>query len=128
MKTGLIFILAFLAVHQVLGQNREVVSLKPREISKRIISKKFANVPDQVRRFHAIGTINVLVKVSETGSVVSATMLSGLGHIDFMKEYVTVEVLSWKFKPLKRGGDKVSYRGLVSIPFCYGAFPKKRWC
>jgi len=99
------------------------------KMRKRILTKdRFANVPERVRNFHAKGSINVLVQIDRAGNVEKLSILSGFNHIDFFRPYIEKEVRDWKFKPLKRNGRVVPYRGLILIPFCYGGFPGKRSC
>ena len=120
--------LAAIAGISVYAQDGNHANLSPGKVRKRVLSKKFLNVPGNVRSFHAIGTINVLVHVDKNGIIERVNMLSGFSHIGFMKSYIEAEVASWKFKPLMIKGERTPFRGVVSIPFCYGSFPKKRWC
>lgn len=127
-RASTIFILFFLYAATCLPQAAQSEILKPSEFKKRLLTKDlFDNVPPEVRSFHAVGTVNVVVWVDAKGNVEKLYM-SGFRDITFLREYVETEVARWKFKPLERKGELVPYRGAVSIPFCYGSFPKKRWC
>ena len=89
---------------------------------ERLVSEKFSEVPKEVMDFHARGTISVLLLVDNSGNVSNLKMLGGFSHINFMKEFITKEISSWKFRPLMKNGKRVPFRGLVAIPFCYGSF------
>jgi len=124
MKPTIVFLLLFLNA-AVLAQPEQPVLLSPGKMSNRVLSKRFETVPPKVRGFHAIGTIRVLVYIGPQGDPKKVTMLSGFSHIDFMREYIEREVSSWHFKPLKKNGEYVTYRGVIGIPFYYGSFPNK---
>jgi hypothetical protein len=125
MRFSATLILILLCVGVGLCQTDKPESIQPREASRRIISRTFTEIPSRVRGFHAVGTINVLVIVNEVGKAEMVNVLSGFSHVDFMREYIEKEVSSWKFKPLKRNNKYVPFRGVISIPFYYGTFPKK---
>lgn len=122
----LVFIFVFFSIGIVCyGQSANSDIVNKGEITKRIVSKKFESVPQNVRNFHAVGTIRVFVTVDRTGRVTKSAVLSGFNHVQFLRDYIELEVSSWKFKPLKIKREPVAYRGVVSIPFYYGTFPKK---
>ena len=108
-------------------RNPELVTVS--KMRKRILTKdRFADVPEQVRRFHAKGSISVLLQIDAAGNVEKLHMLSGFNHIEYMRVFIEKEVGRWKFKPLRRNARQVPYKGVVSIPFCYGWFPEKPTC
>ena len=112
-----------------LAQGPPPLLIGSKEFRKRILTKdRFSEVPPKVRDLHAKGTINVLLHIDADGKVEKTFMLSGFKHIDYMRQYIEAEVAGWRFKPLNRQGEFVPYRGIVSITFCYGGFPRKGGC
>ena len=122
---SLIFLLV-LATHVVSGQDVKSEILGSKNTLNRLVSKPFWETPEEIPKevsgFHAKGTISILLWVDDSGNVQNLKMLGGFSHVNFMKEFITKEVSSWKFKPLIRNGRQVPFKGLVAIPFCYGSF------
>jgi TonB family protein len=89
----------------------------------RVVNREFRDVPQRVRDFHGVGTILLLVEVDLSGKATRANVIRGLGRD--VNEYAKSQVLAWKFKPMTRTGQPINYRGMVSIPFWYGAFDER---
>jgi len=122
MKIFLFFILIalfFLPVFAQTEQEKEV-RLPPKEMKERIVKQEFPDVPQSVRDCHARGTLRFYVKVDTEGKVKSVNLVSGLCKA--ANEYTEKAVVNWKFKPLEVDEKKVSFRGVIEVPFCYGGF------
>ena len=111
--------LLFLSVFAQTEQEKEV-RLPPKEMKERIVKQEFSDVPQSVRDCHATGTFRFYVKIDTEGKVKSANLVSGLCKA--ANEYTEKAVANWKFKPLKVEEKKVSFRGIIEVPFCYGGF------
>lgn len=71
------------------------------------------------------GTMTLRILVDENGKAGAVNFVSGICEKN-MTEYLTKIVFEWEFKPLKIDGEKVAYRGILQIPFCYGSI--SNWC
>lgn len=111
--------LFFLPVFAQTEQEKEV-PLPPKKLKERIVKQEFPDVPQSVRDCHATGTFRFYVKVDTEGKVKSVNLVSGLCKA--ANEYTEKAVANWKFKPLEADGKKVSFRGVIEVPFCYGGF------
>ncbi len=122
---SLIFLLV-LANQFVSGQEVKAEILGSKNTLNRLVTKPFWEIPKEVPKevsgFHAKGTISILLWIDDSGNVQKLKMLGGFSNVKFMKEFITKEASSWKFRPLKRNGKQVPFKGLVAIPFCYGSF------
>ena len=103
-----------------MGQSAEetFVTLHWDEMKARLIKKKFRNIPGSVRSLHAKGTVNILVKVDGAGRPIHADVIS----TGAQNRCRIRELLEWKFEPLEIEGRRRSFRGVVTLNFCYGNF------
>ncbi|HSK73283.1 MAG TPA: TonB family protein [Pyrinomonadaceae bacterium] len=105
-------------------EQKKVIPLASLKIKERIVKFEFPNVPQEVRDFHARGQFRLRFVVDENGKVKEINSLSKFS--EKVNEYLEETIKNWQFKPLKINGEKISYSGIVVIPFCYGSFSS--WC
>jgi TonB family protein len=127
-KTWSVLLLLAVLPQLLLGQEEHYELLKPKDILDRVISEKFRNVPKEVRDYHAKGTVVVRIVVNEKGNIEKISLIGGISNSKPMKDFLTKEISSWKFKPLERDGKNVPFRGIMALPFCYGGFPEIARC
>jgi hypothetical protein len=93
------------------------------QMKKMIVQREFVDVPARVRDFHARGSIVVMVDVNRSGPPTKVKALRKT--YQFLTDYVERSISKWKFKPLAVKGDPTEFRGVVIIPFWYGALPEE---
>lgn len=93
-------------------------------MKKRVVKMGFPDVPQEVKLCHAKGALYLLIMVDQEGVVKNVKYISGINHsiCRRLREYVEQTVANWEFKPLKIKKEKVSFKGVIEVPFCYGSF------
>ena len=123
MKFLLFIALLFCFSHSVFSQTEEkVMPLSALKVKEKIVEQEFPNVPQEVRNFHARGQFRYLVIVDKTGKANRVNPVSDFS--ERVDKYLIETIKNWEFKPLKLDGEKVSYRAVILIPFCYGSFSR----
>lgn len=105
-------------------EQKKIVRLSSLKIKEKIVKFEFPNVPQEIRDFHAQGQFLLRLVVDENGKVKEIISLTKFS--EKVNEYLKGTVKNWQFEPLKINGEKVSYNGIIFIPFCYGSF--SNWC
>jgi len=106
------------------AEQKKSISLSPSKMKEQIVKQEFLNVPQEVRKHHATGTLRFRISVDEIGKIENIQPLNK--YSDSLNEYLEKTIRTWKFKPLVVDEVNVSYRGIIVIPFCYGSFSS--WC
>ncbi len=104
---------------------KERVFLPTKLFKERIIKQDFPDVPQEIKEFHARGSITVHISVDEKGKAEKVNVISGFSE-EQITDYLTKTITEWKFKPLEIDGRKVPFKGILQTPFCYGSF--SNWC
>ncbi|MGI9054508.1 MAG: hypothetical protein ACR2F2_01765 [Pyrinomonadaceae bacterium] len=103
-------------------EQEKVVSLSALKVKGTIVKQEFSNIPQEVRDFHARGQFRYFIIVDKNGKVKEIKPLSEFSkRVD---DYLTVTIKKWQFKALDLDGEKVSYKTVILIPFCYGSFSR----
>jgi len=70
--------------------------------------------PEEARKTHAAGTVQVQIMVDETGKVISATAIFGP---EVLREAAVNAALRAKFKPTIVAGAPVKVKGILTYDF-----------
>lgn len=122
---ALFFILILSCVVFAQTNKKKIVLLPSKLFKERIVKQEFPNVPQKIRDCHGRGTITLRILVNENGKTEAVNFISGICESK-MAEYLEETISEWKFKPLEIDDEKVAFRGILQIPFCYGSF--SNWC
>lgn len=118
-----IFLITSILLCFGIGAYAQEIQIKTRlsmaEMAKRVTKCSFKQVPQDVRERHGTGTATLLIYVNQEGKVYSVSPLTKLGPVT---DYLRTAVLDWKFRPLEENGTRVTFKGLIQVPFWYGAF------
>lgn len=123
--TALFFILIFSCAVFAQTDKEKSVSISPKALKERIIKQEFPDVPEEIRRYHAKGVLNLRVSVDEDGNVKKVNIITEFTN-KTLSDYLQKTIFDWKFKPFEKNGKRVSVTGILQIPFCYGSFSD--WC
>ncbi len=101
-------------------EEEKVVPLSSLKIKERIVKQEFPNVPQEVRNYHSRGKFRYFIIVDKNGKAKEIKPLSEVSkRVD---KYLEQTIKNWQFKPLEVNGEKISYKTIILIPFCYGSF------
>lgn len=101
-------------------EQEKVFPLSALKAEGKLVTQVFPNVPEEVRDFHARGQFRYWITIDKTGKVKEIKPTSEFSkRVD---DYLIPTIKSWEFKPLEYNGEKVFYRTMIFVPFCYGSF------
>jgi protein TonB len=94
--------------------SEDLVTVSEGEAKHAAIEKPAPTISSLARQMKVSGRVEVLVKISEEGSVSKAKVLSGN---PLLAESVLIAVKSWKFRPFRRNGADVPAMATLSFEF-----------